>query len=180
MVKASVVFMVKRYWYPCHLSYWPNCKVRMHFPAESLIFNRAFWAEWCISPLTAHINNAKIEKKPPSLPHLHYLCRVGWEKSWNIWWLSERGWRWCCEGAFQKVGGWLGVGCVQQLPSANCKECMDKKGIWMVLINWVEKLMYHLLKIHILNWWPQFKLSIINYFQWKSRLHGTRQLNTCN
>ncbi len=51
MVKASVVIVVKNYWYPCHLPYLPHCKVRMRFPAKSRIFNGALGAEWFISLL---------------------------------------------------------------------------------------------------------------------------------
>ena len=76
MVKASVVIVVKNYWYPCHLPYLPHCKVRMRFPAKSRIFNGALGAEWFISPLTAHIYIAPIEKGRPSLPHLCYLCSL--------------------------------------------------------------------------------------------------------
>ena len=46
------------------------------FPAKTLIFDGAFGAEWSISPLTAHIYFATIEKGPPSLPHLLYLCNL--------------------------------------------------------------------------------------------------------
>jgi hypothetical protein len=46
------------------------------FPAKFLIFNGAFGAEWSISPLTAHIYITPIEKGPPSLPHLLYLCNL--------------------------------------------------------------------------------------------------------
>jgi hypothetical protein len=68
--------MVKKYWYPCHLPCLPHCKVRMRFPAKSVIFNGTFHTEWFISPLTAHIYIAQIEKEPPSLPHLRYLCNL--------------------------------------------------------------------------------------------------------
>ena len=44
----------------------------MHFPAKTIIFDGAFGTEWSISPLTAHIYIAPIEKGPPSLPHLLY------------------------------------------------------------------------------------------------------------
>ncbi len=76
VVKASVVIVVKKYWYPSHLPYLPHCKVRMRFPAKCHIFIRALGAEWFISPLTAHIYIAPIEKGPPSLPHLLYLCNL--------------------------------------------------------------------------------------------------------
>ena len=129
---------------------------------------------------------APIETPPPSLPHLRYVIseqdnqerderQVGRLDDWGR---GDR--RWCCEGAVQKVGEWMGVGSVKQLSSANCKECMDEKEIWMVLKNEMKTLINYVLKILILNWWLQIKLSIINYFQLKFRLHGTRQLHMCN
>ena len=76
MVKARVVIMVKKYWYPCHLPYLHDCKVWMCFPAKSLIFDGMFGTKWSISPLAAHIYIAPINKGPPLLPHLLYLCNL--------------------------------------------------------------------------------------------------------
>ena len=94
--------MVKKYWYPCHLPYLPHCKVRMRFPAKCFIFNWALGAEWFISPLTAHIYIAPIEKGPPSLPHLLYLCNL----------CNDRNIQYCtvlcpnCHGEFHSIEDW--------------------------------------------------------------------------
>ena len=48
----------------------------MRFPTKTLIFDGVFGAEWSISPLTAHIYIAPIEKGPPLLPHFLYLCNL--------------------------------------------------------------------------------------------------------